>query len=89
MAREPITLDELLSVRGRLREELPSELTSNHRQFLLGLVVGEPDRHLMTCRHLVALPAIPSKLHNLAKLKKANLRIFAQQDNELRSRFGV
>jgi len=87
MTREPIALEELLSVRRRLREELPSALTSNHRQFLLGLVAGEPDWHLMNCSHLAELPAIRWKLQNLARLKKANPRKFAQQSDELRIRF--
>ena len=87
-AREPITLDELRSVRRRLRGELGSALTANHRQFLLSLVAGAPDWHLINCAHLVELPAIRWKLQNLARLKKANPAKFAQQTDELRVRFG-
>ena len=41
----------------------------------------------MTCSHLSKLPAIRWKLHNLAKLKKANPRKFEQQAHELREKF--
>ena len=72
MARNPITLAELQHVRRKLKKELPAGLMPNHRQFLLGLVAGEPDSRLMKCPHLLQLPAIRWKLQNLAKLKKSN-----------------
>src|SRR5581483_7454208 len=52
MAQNPITLAELQEIRRRLKKELPATLTSNQRQFLLGLVLGEPDWGLMKCPHL-------------------------------------
>jgi len=87
MTRDPITFDELQTVRSKLRRELPQALTPNHRKFLLGLVSGEPDWNLMACRHLSELPAIRWKQQNLAKLKKSNPRKFAQQADELRTKF--
>ncbi len=89
MTRNPITLAELVAVRRQLRLELPSALSLNQRQFLLGLVASEPDWQLMKCRHLAELPAIRWKLQNLAKLTKANPRKFALQTEELRSRLGL
>jgi hypothetical protein len=86
MTRNPITLAELQHVRRKLKSELPAALTSNQRQFLLGLVSGEPDWTLMKCRHLSQLPAIKWKLQNLARLKKSNPGKFAQQAEELRAR---
>ena len=86
MARNPITLVELQRVRRKLKSELPAALTSDQRQFLLGLVSGEPDWTLMKCRHLSQLPAIKWKLQNLARLKKSNPGKFAQQAEELRAR---
>jgi len=86
MARNPITLAELQEVRRRLKKELPATLTPNQRQFLLGLVLGEPDWGLMKCPHLAQLPAIRWKLQNLAKLKKTNSKKFAQQADELQVR---
>jgi hypothetical protein len=89
LTRDPITLDELVAVRRQLRQQLPSMLTANQRQFLLGLAAGQPDWRLMRCAHLAELPAIRWKLRNLARLKKSNPRKFAQQADELRVRFGL
>jgi hypothetical protein len=86
MARNPITLAELQSVRRKLKSELPTAMTPNQRRFLLGLVSGEPDWTLMKCPYLSQLPAIKWKLQNLAKLKKSNPGKFAQQAEELRAR---
>jgi len=86
MARDPITLAELQQVRRKLKKELPAALTPNQRQFLLGLVAGEPDWQLMKCPHLSQLPGILWKLQNLAKLQKSNPGKFTQQTNELLAR---
>lgn len=88
MTRAPIRLDDLLVARRRLRMELLSALTSNHREFLAGLAAGAPDWRLMRCSHLGELPAIQWKLQNLARLKRSNPGKFAQQSEELRTRFG-
>ncbi len=79
MTRDAVTLSELQQVRRRLRNELPVMLTANQRQFLLGLVAGEPNWQLMKCPHLSELPAIRWKLQNLTKLKKSNPQKFTQQ----------
>lgn len=89
LTREPISVEELVELRRRLRRELPSKMTANHRQFLLGLVTGQPNWHLLNCPHLAELPAVRWKLQNLARLKKSNPRKFAQQAEELRARFGL
>jgi predicted nucleotidyltransferase component of viral defense system len=87
MTQHPVTLVELQKVRARLKKELPEKLTENQREFLIGVVSGEPDWTLMKCQHLQKLPAIQWKLHNLARLKRANPKKFAQQAKELRERF--
>lgn len=86
MTRNPITLAELDAVRRKLKMELPAALTADQREFLLGLVVGEPNWQLMKCPHLSQLPAIRWKLQNLAKLQKSNPRKFSQQADELRAK---
>lgn len=86
MTTEPVHVDDLLAVREKLRKDLLRKLTGAQRNFLLSLVLGEPDWDLMTCRHLSELPAIRWKLQNLAKLKKANSLKFALQAQELRER---
>lgn len=83
MTKNLVTLAELEAVRRRLKKELPAALTSNQRQFLRGLVAGEPEWQLMKCPHLSQLPALRWKLQNLAKLKKSNPDKFAQQAEEL------
>lgn len=65
MARDPLSLDDLRQVRIKLFAELPSALTENHREFLLGLVRCESDWSLMSCPHLQNMPAIRWKLSNL------------------------
>jgi len=87
MTQKPISLADLQKVRAKLKTELPTKLTANHREFLISLVSGEPDWQLMKCPHLQKLSAIQWKLQNLARLKKANPQKFAQQADELRKRF--
>jgi predicted nucleotidyltransferase component of viral defense system len=86
MTVHSVRLSELEAVRRRLKKELPAALTANQRKFLLGLVAGEPDWHLMECSHLSELPAIRWKIQNLSKLKRNNPRKFDQQSTELRAR---
>jgi hypothetical protein len=58
MARTPVELKALIEARQRLRQELRARLTDNHRQFLLGLVRGQPSWEAMRCPHLSELHAI-------------------------------
>ena len=88
MARIPVGLPALLETRRHLRQELASRLTDTHRQFLLGLVRGEPPWDAMQCRHLSELPALRWKLQNLAKLKRSAPDRFERQARELREGFG-
>lgn len=89
MTREPLPLEDLLRVRTRLFAELPSALSENHREFLLGLVRGEPDWSLMSCPHLRDMPAIRWKLANLQRLREVNPAKFYGQQSELLSRFAT
>ena len=88
MARTPVDLDSLVAARHRLRRELGALLTEKHREFLMGLVQGEPKWELMQCGHLAELPAIRWKLQNLAKLKRSSPQKYARQSAELRAKFG-
>lgn len=85
MTVEPISLTELVTIRERLRRELPAALTDVQRRFLLSLAHAEPEWDLMSCPHLSALPALRWKLQNLAKLKKTNPHKFQQQADELKA----
>ena len=85
LTMNPVTLEELQQIRRRLKKELPAALTANQRQFLLGLVAGDPDWKLMQCSHLSELPAVRWKLQNLARLKRSNPGKFVQQAELLRT----
>ncbi len=87
MARNRVNLDSLIEARRRLRADLLSMLTLNHREFLLSLVRGSPNWGLMQCRHLLELPAIRWKLENLSRLVRSSPRKFVAQEEELRTRF--
>lgn len=89
MTREPLALDDLLQVRSRLFTELPSALTSSHREFLLSLVRCEPDWSLMACTHLKDMPAIQWKLANLQRLREVNPAKFSEQQSELSRRLEI
>lgn len=88
MARMPVEPTALIEARRRLRQELRARLTDNHRQFLLGLVRGEPPWDAMRCPHLSELPAVRWKLQNLAKLKRSSPDKYERQARELTDRFG-
>ncbi len=89
MAREPVTLAELVATRDRLRRDLTSALTDSHRNFLLGLVAAEPRWELMACPHLAELPAVQWKVQNLSRLQQTNPTKFRLQAEELRRKFSA
>jgi hypothetical protein len=79
MTAQPISLEELITVRERLIDDLHQGLDPAERQFLPSLVKAEPDWTLLGLLHLEHLPAIRWKLQNLEKLKRADPARFAQQ----------
>lgn len=89
MPREPVELAELLELRDRLFGDLPTALSGDQREFLLGLVRGAPDWSLMSCPHLGEMPAIRWKLSNILRLRESNPTKFASQESELRRRLGM
>jgi predicted nucleotidyltransferase component of viral defense system len=86
MTREAIELSELLQMQARLLQELPQQLTTAHREFLLSLVRGDPVWELLPMQHLSELPAVQWKLMNLSHLKKNNFASFAAQHQVLEQR---
>jgi hypothetical protein len=86
MTAEPASLDALLAARNRLMSELQQGLDEAERRFLLSLVTGVPEWPLLGIAHVEHLPGIRWKLRNLAQLKKANARKFAEQADMLSSR---
>lgn len=72
-------LQTLLDARERLRTELPRRFADAHRQFLSGLVRGQPNWSLLQCRHVQQLPALQWKLNNLAAFQKRRPEAFEAQ----------
>lgn len=89
MARESVSIEQLLEARSRLRRELLAALTENHKQFLLGLVRCEPPWSVMQCPHLARLPAIKWKLQNLDNLKTRQAAKWRVQYDALKAEFGA
>lgn len=86
MTAEPVELDELLAVRTRLVEELPRELDTDERAFLLSLVRNDPQWNLLGIDHLPELPGLRWKLRNLEQLAKCSPAKSAYQNQALTER---
>jgi hypothetical protein len=70
MIEADFTLEILLEPRSQLHQELPQQLSPNHRQFLSGLIRPQPDCSLLRCPYADPLPALRWKLANLATFQK-------------------
>jgi predicted nucleotidyltransferase component of viral defense system len=88
MTVDPVEIDTLLAARARMVHELQRGLTDDERQFLLSLVAAEPEWELLGIPHLEQLPGLRWKLQNLEKLRKTNVRKFAEQSEMLRKLLG-
>jgi predicted nucleotidyltransferase component of viral defense system len=87
LTKDEVALTMLEETQERLIAQLPRNLTSIHRDFLLSLVRAEPKWDLMPFAHLQHLPAVQWKLLNLYKLKARDAGRFAAQERELKARF--
>ncbi len=79
MTTEPVSLDVLLEIRARLREELPRRLTGQHKQFLTGLARAQPDWTLLQCPYASELTALRWKLGNLQTFSQRRPADFEKQ----------
>jgi Nucleotidyl transferase AbiEii toxin, Type IV TA system len=86
MTVEPVKLDALLAARERMVHELQQGLTADERRFLLSLVAAEPEWKLLGVPHVQQLPGLRWKLQNLERLRKADIRKFAEQSQSLARR---
>ena len=89
MTTQEVSLEELEDVQRTVRNELPGQLDSAERNFLISLVSNTPDWTLLDLPHLKDMPAIRWKLANLERLQRNNKAKFAEQAATLRDRFGV
>lgn len=83
MTSEPISAEELERTRAKLILDLPRQLTSRHKQFLISLVQADPKWDLIPYEHVKKLPALKWKLHNLKTLSSRNKKLFEFQSTEL------
>jgi hypothetical protein len=86
MTAEPVPLDALLAARERLVREIQLGLDDEERRFLLSLAAGTPEWTLLGIGHLEHLPGVRWKLQNLAQLRKADAKKFAEQADLLAAR---
>ena len=59
--------------------KIRQDLDGNERRFLLSLAAATPEWSLLDIAHLEQRPGIRWKLHNLAQLRKAEAKKFAEQ----------
>ena len=83
MTSDLVPIDALLATRERMMREIRQGLDDNERHFLLSLAAGTPEWSLLDIAHLEHLPGIRWKLHNLARLQKADAKKFAEQADVL------
>lgn len=79
MTTEPVELEDLLTTRDRMMQELQQGLSTQERNFLVSLARNEPDWGQLGITHLAQLPAIRWKLQNLERLAQANPQKFEAQ----------
>jgi predicted nucleotidyltransferase component of viral defense system len=87
LTNDELSLTLLEQTQERLIEQLPRNLTTAHREFLLSMVRAEPEWSLLPFAHLQHLPALQWKLLNLRKLKSRDAGRFSAQERELVARF--
>lgn len=85
----PVSLDNLVEARARLRRDILAGITENQKHFLLGLVKLDTRWDLLRCTHASELPALRWKIKNLDDLRRKNLKKFQLQERLLAERFGV
>jgi len=87
LTNDESSLTLLQRTQERLIEQLPRNLTTAHRNFLLSVARAKPDWNLLPFAHLQHLPAVQWKLLNLRKLESRDAERFETQERELAARF--
>ena len=83
MARDPVSLEELMETGRRLHADVGSRLTGGIAAFLLSLHDAEPDFGLIGLPEAAELPAVHWKQLNLEKLRRADPQKHAEQRGAL------
>jgi predicted nucleotidyltransferase component of viral defense system len=71
MAKNEVSLEELLANREKLVHQIKSSLAENDKKFLLGFVANEPDWSLVRDSKIKDYPSVKWKLMNQEKMGKA------------------
>ena len=80
---ETPTVDQLVEVRERLRNDIITGLSKDSRLFIIDFFSGAPQWDLLPFKHLKELPALQWKLQNLAQFKLARPSELDRQNAEL------
>ncbi|MDO4937468.1 MAG: nucleotidyl transferase AbiEii/AbiGii toxin family protein [Sutterellaceae bacterium] len=86
---EPSKWDDLKEVRCKLKKEIISKMTPQHRRFLVSVTRAQPQWELLPFAGLSSLPAIQWKLRNLKKLAETNSAKFEAQGSALEDGFAT
>ena len=65
MTTENVRLDDLITTRAKLIEQIKTSLTSNEKDFLLSFKNKQPQWELLGLDNIENLPAVQWKLYNL------------------------
>jgi len=68
MTQESVTLDELLTARSTIVEQLQKSMTPEEKKFLISFKKGSPDWMLLNLERIEQLPAVKWKLLNLTAM---------------------
>lgn len=68
MAETTVSVEDLITTRQVLIEDIVGRMPENHRRFLISVKRGRPDWKLLDIPGVDMLPAVRWKLDNLAKL---------------------
>ncbi|MCP3728386.1 nucleotidyl transferase AbiEii/AbiGii toxin family protein [Paraburkholderia sp. CNPSo 3272] len=80
MTVDEVSLAQLEAVQAQLHPDLPRGLNKDHREFLLPLVILDPDWALRPYDHLQDMPAIRWKIENLRKLRTRDKQRLPEQE---------
>jgi predicted nucleotidyltransferase component of viral defense system len=70
----PIELDELITAREQLIQQLNADLTDDEKRFLMSFKLNQPDWSLLGLEGVDLLPAVRWKQQNLARMSETKLK---------------
>lgn len=89
MARIPVTVAELEATREAMIRQIGDALTTEEKNFLLSVKLGEPDWDLLPIPHLAELPAMQWKIRNIRTLAADDPHRHAKLASRLREVLGI